>query len=48
MSLAQKMQFLLDVFEMTTISLVSVINYYHINGLRLYCICYIIIFQVDI
>ena len=36
MSLAQRMHFLLDVFEMTAITLVSVINHYHINGLHLF------------
>ena len=34
MSLTQRMHFLLDVFQMTAIALVSVINY-HINGLHL-------------
>ena len=32
MSLAQRMHFLQDVFQMTAIALVSVINHYHING----------------
>ena len=36
MSLAQMIQFLLDVFQMTAIALVSVINHYHINGLHLF------------
>ena len=36
MSLAQRMHFLLDVFQMTTIALVSVINHYPINGLHLF------------
>ena len=36
MSLTQKMHFLLDVFQMTTIVLVSVINYYHIIGLQMF------------
>ena len=36
MSLAQKMHFLLDVFQMTTIALDSVINHYHIHGLQLF------------
>ena len=35
MSLAQKMPFLQDVFQMTTIALVSVINH-HINELSLF------------
>ena len=30
----QRMYFLLDVFQMTAIALVSVINYYHINELH--------------
>ena len=30
------MHFLLDVFQMTAIALVSVINHYHINGLHLF------------
>ena len=34
MSLAQRMHFLLDMFQMNTIVLVSVINHYHINGLH--------------
>ena len=37
MFLAQRMIFLKDVFKMTTIALVSVINHYHINGLYLFC-----------
>ena len=36
MSLAQRMDFLLDVFQMTAIAIVSVINNYHINGLHLF------------
>ena len=36
MSLAQRMHLLLDVFQMTAIALVSVINHYHINGLHLF------------
>ena len=36
MSLAQRMHFLQDVFEMTTIALVSGINHNYINGLHLY------------
>ena len=35
MSLAQRIHFLQDVFQMTTIEFVSVINHYHINGLYL-------------
>ena len=35
-SLAQRMQFLLDAFQMTGIALVSVINHYHINVLHLF------------
>ena len=34
--LPQKMHFLQDVFQITTIVLVSVINHYHINGLHLF------------
>ena len=34
MSLFQRTHFLQDVFQMTTIALVSVINHYHINGLH--------------
>ena len=30
------MHFLQDVFQMTTIALISVINHYHINGLHLF------------
>ena len=33
MSLAQKVHFLQDVFQMTAIVLVTVINHYHINRL---------------
>ena len=36
MSIAQRMHFLPGVFQMTTITLVSVINHYHINGLQLF------------
>ena len=36
MSLAQRKHFLQDMFQMTTIVLVSVINHYHINGLHLF------------
>ena len=36
MSLAQRMHFLQDVFQMTIIALVSVINHNHINGLYLF------------
>ena len=36
MSLAQRMHFLLDVFQITVIELVSVINHYHINELNLF------------
>ena len=36
MSLAWRMHFLLDVFQITAIALVSVINHYHINGLYLF------------
>ena len=35
-SLAQGMHFLQDIFQMTTFAFVSVINPYHINGLRLF------------
>ena len=34
--LAEKMHFLQDLFQMTTIELVCVINFYHINGLHLF------------
>ena len=34
MSQAQRRQFLLDVFKITSIALDSVINHYHINGLH--------------
>ena len=37
MCLAQKMHFLKDMFQMTAILLVSVINHCHINGLHLFC-----------
>ena len=30
------MHFLLDMFQMTTIAFVSIINHYHINGLHLF------------
>ena len=36
MSLAQRMHFLQDVFQMTAIVLVSVIKHYYINGLNLF------------
>ena len=36
MSLAQRMHFLLDVFQMTGIALASLINHYHIIGLYLF------------
>ena len=36
MSLAQKIYFLLDVFQMTAITLVSVINHYYIHGFQLF------------
>ena len=36
MSLAQRMHFLQNLFQMTAIALVSVLNYYHINGLHLF------------
>ena len=36
MSLAQRMHFLQDVYQMTAIEIVSVINHYHINGLYLF------------
>ena len=36
MSLAQRMHFLQDVFQMTGIALVPVLNHYHINGLHLF------------
>ena len=36
MSLAERVHFLLDVFQMTASALVTVINYYHINGLDLF------------
>ena len=44
MSIAQRIYFLQDVFQMTTIVYVSVINHYHINRLYLFyfetpCIC---------
>ena len=35
MSLAQRMHFLQDVFQMTAIALVTIINHYHINRLHL-------------
>ena len=36
MSLSQMGHFLLDIFQMTSIALVSVINHYHDNGLHLF------------
>ena len=36
MSLAQRMHFLKNLFQMITIVLISVINHYHINGLHLF------------
>ena len=36
MSLAQRMHFLQNVFQMTTITIVSVINHNHINELQLF------------
>ena len=36
MSLAQRMHFLQDMFLMTTIALVPVIDHYYINGLHLF------------
>ena len=36
MSLVERMYFLQEVFQMTTIALLSVINRYHINGLHLF------------
>ena len=45
MSLAQKMHFLLDVFQMSAVMLISVMNHYHIYGLHLFwdtlyiCVC---------
>ena len=36
MCLAQRMHFLQDMFQMTAIALLSVINHYHINGLHLF------------
>ena len=36
MSLAQRMHFLQDAFQMTAIALASVINHYHINRLHLF------------
>ena len=35
-SLAERIHFLQDVFQMAVIALVSVINHYHINGLHLF------------
>ena len=35
MSLAQRIHFLFDMFQMSVIALVPVINHYHINGLHL-------------
>ena len=36
MSLSQRIKFLQDLFQMTGIVLLSVINHYHINGLHLF------------
>ena len=36
MAPAERVHFLQDVFQMTAIALVSVINPYHINGLHLF------------
>ena len=36
MSLAQRMHFLQDMFQITAIALISLINHYHINGLHLF------------
>ena len=36
MSVAQRMHFLQDVFQMAAFAHVSVINHYHINGLHLF------------
>ena len=36
MSLAQRMHFLQDMFQMTAVAQVSVINHYHINVLHLF------------
>ena len=36
MYLAERMQFLLDVFQMTAITFVSVLNHYHIKGFHLF------------
>ena len=36
MPLSQRMHFILDVFQMTAVALVSVINHDHINGLHLF------------
>ena len=36
MYLTERMNFLQDVFQMTVIALVSVINHYHINGMHLF------------
>ena len=36
LSLAQRMHFLLDVFQMTAIMIVAVINHYFIYGLHLF------------
>ena len=36
MSLAQRMHFLQEVFQIITKAFVSVINHYHINGLHLF------------
>ena len=37
MFLAQRMHFWLDVFQITAVVVVSVINHYHINRLHLFC-----------
>ena len=42
MSLTQRIHFLLDIFQMSTIVFVSVINHYYINGLHLLWDTYII------
>ena len=36
MSVAERMHFLLDGFQMTASARVTAINHYHINGLRLF------------
>ena len=52
MYLAERMHFLQDVIQMTTIAFVSVINYYHIYGLHqfwdtIYIYIYIYIYMVS-